>query len=143
MVIIQIISLNHRLFLLSFCTTTISNSFRLRNFVLVQKHSWHPPPPSFQEEVQLDTPYLWQPHFNQLFYTDSVTTPSSKTYSNPTLQEKSELNNLNNNQSIVIKPCDKGGVTCIMNTRDYLTKIHTYLQDRNAYNDSPTTQQVQ
>ena len=43
------------------------------------------------------------------------------------------LNNLKNNQSILIKPCDKGGGIFIMNTRDYLTKIHTYLQDHNTY----------
>ena len=43
------------------------------------------------------------------------------------------MNNLKNNQSIFIKPCDKGGSICIMNTRDYFTKIHTHLQDRNTY----------
>ena len=42
-------------------------------------------------------------------------------------------NNLRNNQFIVINPCDKGGDICIMNTRDYLTKIHTHLQDHNTY----------
>ena len=63
----------------------------------------------------------------------SVTTPGRKTYSNLTSQEKSALNNLKKNQSTVIKPCDKGGGICIMNTKDYLTKIHTHLQDQNAY----------
>ena len=62
-----------------------------------------------------------------------MTTPGRKTYSNLTLQEKSALNNLKKNQSIVIKPCDKGGGICIMNTKDYLTKIHTHLQDHNTY----------
>ena len=49
------------------------------------------------------------------------------------------MNNLKNNQSVVIKPCDKGG-----GIRDYLTKIlarpnktkkylHTHLQDQNTY----------
>ena len=63
----------------------------------------------------------------------SVTTPYKKIYGNLTLQEKSALNNLKNNQSIVIKPCDKGGGICIMNTKDYLIKIHTHLHDRNSY----------
>ena len=63
----------------------------------------------------------------------SVTTPGRKTYSNLTLQEKSALNNLKKNQSIVIKPCDKGGGICIMNTKDYLTKIHARLQDHDTY----------
>ena len=63
----------------------------------------------------------------------SVTPPGRKTYSNITLQEKSALNNLKKNQSIVIKPCDKGGGICIMNTKDYLTRTNTHLQDRNTY----------
>ena len=63
----------------------------------------------------------------------SVTTPGRKTYSNLTLQEKSALNNLKNNQSIVIKPCYKIGGICIMNTRNYLSKIHNHLQDRSTY----------
>ena len=63
----------------------------------------------------------------------SVTTPGGKTYSNLTLQEKSALNNLKKNQSIALKPCDKGGGNCIMNTIDYLTKIHAHLQDDNTY----------
>ena len=62
-----------------------------------------------------------------------VTTPGRKTYSNLTLQGKSALNNLKKNQFIVIKPYDKGGCICIMNTKDYLAKIHTHLQDRNTY----------
>ena len=62
----------------------------------------------------------------------SVTIPGRKTYSNLTLQEKSALNNLKNNQSIVIKTCDKGGGFCIMNTKDYLTKIHIHLRDRST-----------
>ena len=51
-----------------------------------------------------------------------VTTPGRNTYSNLTLQEKSALKNLKKNQSIVIKPYDKGGGICIMNTKDYLSK---------------------
>ena len=38
-----------------------------------------------------------------------------------------------NNRPVVIKPCDKGGGICIMNTRDFLTKILTLLKDRNTY----------
>ena len=63
----------------------------------------------------------------------SVTIRGRKTYSNLTLQEKWTFHNLKNNQSTVIKPCDKGGGICIMNTKDYFTKIHTYLQDRTTY----------
>ena len=90
-----------------------------------RKSSWTPPPS--------DNPTLTN------FFTRteqdliSLTIPGRKPYSNLTLQEKSALYNLKNNQSIVIKPCDKGGGICTMNTRGYLTKIHTHLQDRNTY----------
>ena len=63
----------------------------------------------------------------------SINTPFQKTHSNLTLRKKATLSHLKNKQSIAIKPCDKGGSICIMNTRDYLTKIHTHLQDRNTY----------
>ena len=43
------------------------------------------------------------------------------------------MNDLKNNRSIVTQPCDKGGGVCIMNIRDYLTKIYTHLQDHNTY----------
>ena len=90
-----------------------------------RKSSWTPPPS--------DHPTLT--NFFTCTEEDiiSVTTSHRKTYSNLTLQEKSALNNLKNNQSIVIKPCDKGGGICIINTRYYFTKIDTHLQDRNTY----------
>ena len=90
-----------------------------------RKSNWIPPPS--------DNPTL----VNFLTLTEqeltSINTPGRKTYSNLTIQEKKALNNLKNNQSIVIKPCDKSGGICIMNTRDYLTKIHTHLQDHTTY----------
>ena len=90
-----------------------------------RKSSWTPPPS--------DHPTLT--NFFTCTEEDiiSVTTSHRKTHSNLTLQEKSALNNLKNNQSIVIKPCDKGGGICIINTRYYFTKIDTHLQDRNTY----------
>ena len=73
----------------------------------------------------------------------SVTTPHKKIYGNLTLQEKSALNNLKNNQSIVIKPCDKGGSISIVNTKTTsLKSTHTYTTAIHT-NHSPTTQQVQ
>ena len=63
----------------------------------------------------------------------SINTPCQKTYSNLTLKKETAFSNLKNNQSIVVKPCDKIGVICILNTREYLTKIHTLLQDHNTY----------
>ena len=71
----------------------------------------------------------------------SVNTPYRKIYSNLTLQKKLALNNLKTNQSIVIKPCDKGEDICIMNARDYLTNIHTHIQDHKHTNHSPKIQQ--
>ena len=66
-----------------------------------------------------------------------MTSSGGKTYGNLTLKEKSALRDLKKNQSIVFKPCDKGGGNCIMNTKDYLTQIHTHLQDRNTYKPLP------
>ena len=49
------------------------------------------------------------------------------------LKVKKVLSNLKNNQSIVIKPCPKGGDICIVNIRHYLSRIHTNLQDHKTY----------
>ena len=38
-----------------------------------------------------------------------------------------------NNQSTVIKACDKGGGIRIMNIKDYLSKIHTHTPARLQY----------
>ena len=46
---------------------------------------------------------------------------------------KPTAKNLRNNHSIIIKPSDKGWGICIMNTRDYLSKVHTHIQDHNTY----------
>ena len=101
-----------------------------------KKSSWTPPP---SESLTL-TNFFTRTEQDLI----SVTTPGRKTYSNLTLQEKSALNNLKIKQSIVIKPCDEGGGICIMNRRDYLTKIHTHTHKIAIHtNHSPTTQQVQ
>ena len=89
------------------------------------KSNWTPPPSENPTLINFFT------HTEQDLI--SINTPRRKIYSNLTLQEKSALNNLKNNQSIVIKLCDKSGGICIMNTRDCLTKSHIHLQDRNTY----------
>ena len=98
----------------------------------------HDKPPPFKGNSSWTLPPSDNPTLINFFTCteqDFISTDTSrrKTYSNLTLQEKVALNNSKNNQSIVIKPCDKGGGICIMNTRDYLTKIHTHLQDHNTY----------
>ena len=97
-----------------------------------------PYPPPFKGKSSLTPPPSDNPTLTSFFILTeqdliSVTTSHRKTYSNLILQEKSILNNLKNNQSVIIKPCDKSGGICIMNTKDYLTKIHTHLQDHNTY----------
>ena len=75
-----------------------------------RKSNWTPPPSdnhtliSFFKHVKQEV--------------GSIRTPRRKTYSNLTLKKKPALNDLKNNQSIIIKPCDKGEGICIMNTRD-------------------------
>ena len=92
---------------------------------LKRKSNWTPPPSDNLTLVEFFTRIEQE--------LTSINTPCRKTYCNLTLQEKTALNNLKNKQSIVIKLCDKGGGICIMNTRDYLSKIHTHLQDHNTY----------
>ena len=99
---------------------------------------YKPLPPPFRRKSRW-SPTPSENHTLTNFFTRTeqdlifVTTPRRKTYSNLTLQEISALNDLKNNQPIVIKPCDKGGGICIMNTSDYVTKIDTHLQDCNTY----------
>ena len=49
------------------------------------------------------------------------------------MKEKKTLHDLKNNRSIIIGLCDKGGCIRILNTRDYLTKIHAHLQHHITY----------
>ena len=98
----------------------------------------HNKPPPFKRKPNWTPPPSDNPTLVDFFTRTeqkliSINTPCRKTYSNLTSQEKIPLNNLKNKQSIVIKPCDKGGGISIMNTRDYLTKIHTHLEDHNTY----------
>ena len=102
------------------------------------RNNIHDKPPPFKEKSSWTSPPSDNTTLISFFMGTeqdfiSIDTPRRKTYSDLTLKEIAALNNLKNNQSIVIKPCDKGGGICVMKTRDYLTKIHTYLQDRNTH----------
>ena len=79
--------------------------------------------------------YPTQLTFSRLLNKNSPpsTPPCRNTYSNMILKVKKALSNLKNNQSIVIKPCPKGGDICIVNIRHYLSRIHTNLQDHKTY----------
>ena len=104
-----------------FCNSTHDKPVHRYN----KKSNWTPPPSGNPTLIDFFT------HTEEDLISTNI--PRMKAYSNLTSKEISALNNLKNNQSIVIKPCDKGGGICIMNTRDYPTKIHTHLQDRNIY----------
>ncbi|XP_057297959.1 uncharacterized protein LOC130628918 [Hydractinia symbiolongicarpus] len=41
------------------------------------------------------------------------------------------------NPNITIKPADKGGGICILNTTEYIDKVHLHLNDRNTYIQMP------
>ena len=89
------------------------------------KSIWTPPP--------CDNPNLIK-FSRALNKTSPPSTPTvGKTIVKLTLQDKSTLNNLKNNQSIAIKTCDKREGICILNTKEYVTKIHKRLQYRNTY----------
>ena len=83
------------------------------------KSNWIPPPSDNHTLISFFT------RFEQEL--GSISTPRWKTYTSLTSKEKTALNDLKNNRSIVIKPYDKCGGICIMNIRDYVTKICTDL----------------
>ena len=83
------------------------------------KSNWIPPPSDNHTLISFFT------RFEQEL--GSISTPCWKIYSGLTLKEKTALNDLKKNRSIVIKPCDKCGGICIMNIRDCVTKICTDL----------------
>ena len=87
------------------------------------------PPPRFKGKSNWTLPPSDNPTIINFFthieqYLISANTLHTKTYSNLTPKENSAFDNLKNNQSIFIKPCDKGGG---------IAKIHTHLQDLDTY----------
>lgn len=62
-------------------------------------------------------------------------------YNNLTKEEKKALEDLKSDDSIVIKPADKGGATVVMNKTDYTAECLRQLSDRIFYDvlpDNPT-----
>lgn len=62
-------------------------------------------------------------------------------YNNLSKEEKKALEDLKSDDSIVIKPADKGGATVVMNKIDYVEECVRQLSDRNFYEvlpDNPT-----
>jgi hypothetical protein len=47
--------------------------------------------------------------------------------------EEEALQDLLSDQSIIIRPCDKGSGVCVINTEDYVHKIENELQDSSTY----------
>lgn len=66
-----------------------------------KKSNWIPPPSNSSNLISFFTRVEQELVF--------ISIPHRKTYSNLTLKEKKAMSNLRNNQSIVVKPCDKGG----------------------------------
>ena len=89
------------------------------------KSNWKPPEPhnaqlnNFLEKIS-------EPHLPN--------THAPKSNRNNLLPDQTTaLKNLEKNNNIVIKPCDKGGGICIMNTADYINKIRDLLSDTTTY----------
>ena len=69
----------------------------------------------------------------------TISTSCRKTYSNLTFkisfnEGKNGIEKLQKEPIHCVKPCHKGANICIMNTKDYLTKIYIHLQDHNTCN---------
>lgn len=62
--------------------------------------------------------------FNKIFYYHKNNLSNS---------EKTALNNIRNNNSIIIKPADKGGATVVMNHSSYLAEAYRQLNDAKYY----------
>ena len=58
---------------------------------------------------------------------------NSSTKNNLSILERESLKNLRNNNSIVIKPADKGGSTVILNKDSYLREAYRQLNDTKYY----------
>ena len=54
-------------------------------------------------------------------------------YHNLSPRLRDALNTLKNNHDITIKKCDKGGGICLLDTKDYIKKIHEHLDDTTTY----------
>ena len=54
-------------------------------------------------------------------------------HTNFTREQQQALRSLINNKNITIKPADKGGGICLLNTTDYIKKIMDHLNDTNTY----------
>ena len=93
------------------------NSIHEKPSPFKRRSNWIPPP--------LDNPTLTEFFTSIEQELNSISTPRQKTYSNLTLTKKTGLNKFRNYHSIIIKPCDKGGGICIMNTRDSLQSPYT------------------
>ena len=57
----------------------------------------------------------------------------TKTKSNLSNMEQNELSKLSNDETIVVKPADKGGAVVILSTGHYQSMITKHLLDENTY----------
>ena len=73
----------------------------MRSHSLLKRIKWMPPPSDDHTLISLFTRAEQE--------LGSISTPPRKTYSNLTVKENTELNNLENNRSIIIKPSEKSG----------------------------------
>lgn len=63
--------------------------------------------------------------------------PLTSKKSNLTQLEQKALENLTNNDSIIIKPADKGGAIVVQNKGDYTQEALTLLSDSHTYKTIP------
>lgn len=100
--------------------------------------SWSPPD-HHVNDVTLQTVQQIIHHTEQVLSTSKVNRMNntvlvnSSTKNNLSNLERRSLNNLINNDSIIIKPADKGGATVILNRESYLKEAYRQLNDTKYY----------
>lgn len=115
-----------------------NNNYALNNFkkMFIHKSTWIPQDDEISTHThdiidQLDkaTDNIlkhYPKNINNSYYTKNIP-------HNITSQQKQAINNLRNNANIIIKPADKGGLTCIMNKPSYLNEAYRQLNNAKYY----------
>ena len=105
----------------------------ISNHPKLKKHSTFTPKAG--RDVQLDA-------FIEGVTSEVMSKTHKPLHSNLSDRHKSALDNLKNNDSITIKPADKGGAIVVQNTKDYIKECNRQLTDQNFYKQidkDPTT----
>ena len=122
---------------------------RLGRHIRLKMHFQYEPSANFSTKPAFRVPSNWTPPINDIqleIYLSEVEeqlmniNESGKSYPNLSKDELKALKDLANDQSIIIKPADKGNAIVIWDREDYILEADKQLSDKNVYesiNSSP------